>query len=119
MANKNKSKGSYHERRITEWLNSIGIPAKRVPLSGSLGGEWSGDIHATLDGRHVVTEVKYRDKSGFPSPFTVLDGRDMAIYKRKTGKPQTIVIMPAELFAELLGDTDANRITEQNVKDDT
>jgi len=114
MANKNKSKGSYHERKITELLNSIGIPAKRVPLSGSLGGEWSGDIHATLDGRHVVTEVKYRDKSGFPSPFTVLDGRDMAIYKRKTGKPQTIVIMPAELFAELLGDKDANRDTEQD-----
>lgn len=114
MANKNKSKGSYHERKITEWLNEIGIPAKRVPLSGSLGGEWSGDIHATLDGRHVVTEVKYRDKSGFPSPFTVLEGRDMAIYKRRTGKPQTIVIMPADLFAELLGDTNADGDTESN-----
>ena len=119
MANKNKSKGSYHERKITELFNSIGIPAKRVPLSGSLGGEWSGDIHLTLDGRHLVTEVKYRDKSGFPSPFTVLDNRDLAIYKRKTGKPQTIVVMPAELFAELLGDTDANRNTKQNAKDNT
>jgi hypothetical protein len=104
MANKNKSKGSYHERKIAEWLNKIGIPAKRVPLSGSLGGEWSGDIHLTLDGRHLVAEVKYRDKSNFPSPFSVLDNRDIAIYKRRTGKPQTIVIMPDELFAQLLGE---------------
>lgn len=113
MANKNKSKGSYHERKLSEWLNEIGIKAKRVPLSGSLGGEWSGDIHVTLDGRHLVTEVKYRDKSGFPSPFTVLENRDMAIYKRRTGKPQTIVIMPAELFADLLGGKNANGNTDE------
>ena len=114
MANKNKSKGSYHERKLAEWLNEIGIKAKRVPLSGSLGGEWSGDIHVTLDGRHLVTEVKYRDKSGFPSPFTVLEGRDMAIYKRRNGKPQTLVIMPAELFADLLGGKNADRNTNEN-----
>ena len=119
MANKNKSKGSYHERKLTEWLNSIGIKAKRVPLSGSLGGEWSGDIHITLDGRHLVTEVKYRDKSGFPSPFTVLDNRDLAIYKRKTGKPQTIVIMPSELFASLLGGKDVDTITEPETENDS
>lgn len=108
MANKNKSKGSYHERKITEWLNKIGIKSKRVPLSGSLGGEWSGDIHLTLGGQHLVAEVKYRDKSGFPSPFTVLDNRDIAIYKRRNGKPQTIVIMPDELFAQLLGEHHGN-----------
>lgn len=107
MGNKNKSKGSYHERRITQWLNDQGIEAKRVPLSGSLGGEWSGDIHLTLDGRHVVGEVKYRDKSNFPSPFTVLDNRDIAFYKRRSGKPQTIVIMPDELFAQLVGESNA------------
>ena len=113
MANKNKSKGSYHERKITEWLNKKGIKAKRVPLSGSLGGEWSGDIHLTLDGRHVVGEVKYRAKSNFPSPFKVLDNRDIAFYKRRNGKPQTIVIMPDELFAQLVGESNA-RSTKQN-----
>jgi len=103
MANKNKSKGTYHENWFVKWLNEIGIKAKKVPLSGSLGGEWSGDIHLTLDGRHLVGEVKYRDKSNFPSPFKVLDNRDIAFYKRRTGKPQTLVIMDGELFADLLG----------------
>lgn len=104
MANKNKSKGIYHEKRICEWLDKIGIENYQVPLSGALGGQWSGDIHLTLGGRKLVAEVKYRDKSNFPSPFTVLEGRDIAFYKRKTGKPQSLVIMPAELFEHLCGD---------------
>ena len=78
MANKNKNKGTYHEK-------------------------WFVDIHLTLDGqRWLVGEVKYRDKSNFPSPFTVLEGRDIAFYKRKTGKPQTLVIMSGEEFAKII-----------------
>jgi Holliday junction resolvase len=103
VANKNKNKGTYHEKWFVDWLKSIGVACKRVPLSGALGGEWSGDIHLTLDGqRWLVGEVKYRDKSNFPSPFTVLEGRDIAFYKRKTGKPQTLVIMSGEEFAKII-----------------
>ena len=89
MANKNKSKGYYHERKIVEWLTKVGIKTKRQPLSGALGGEYRG-------------EIKYRDKSNFPSPFTVLDGRDFAIYKRRTGEPQTIVIFKGDIFEMLM-----------------
>jgi hypothetical protein len=102
MPNKNKSKGSYHERKIVEWLQKIGIKAKRQPLSGALGGEYKGDIKLELLGRELVAEVKYRDASGFPSPFTVLDNRDMAIYKRRRGTPQTIVIFDGEIFEQLM-----------------
>ena len=102
MANKNKQKGSYHERRIVEWLQKTGIKAKRQPLSGSLGGEYSGDIKCEIAGHELVVEVKYRDTSGFPSPFTVLEGRDLAIYKRRRGTPQTIVILPGDLFEKLM-----------------
>jgi len=107
MANNNKSKGSYHERWFVKWLiEKVGIKAKRVPLSGALGGEWSGDIHLSMVGRNLVGEVKYRDKSNFPSPYKVLEGRDIAFYKRRTGKPQTLVIMDGDLFAELVGEHD-------------
>lgn len=103
MPNKNKAKGTYHEKQVVDWLNGIGIPSKRQPLSGSLGGEYSGDIIANIMGHRLVVEVKYRDTSGFPSPFTVLDERDFAIYKRRRGTPQTVVIMTADLFHKLLG----------------
>jgi hypothetical protein len=104
MANHNKSKGTYHEKWFVTWLNKIKAPleAKRVPLSGSLGGEYSGDIHLYLNGKKLVGEVKYRDKSSFPSPFTVLEGRDIAFYKRRRGTPQTLVIMTGENFQQLL-----------------
>ena len=104
MANRNKSKGTYHEKWFVDWLNQIKAPleAKRVPLSGSLGGEYSGDIHLYINGQKLVGEVKYRDKSNFPSPFSVLNKRDIAFYKRRTGSPQTLVIMTGEQFKQLL-----------------
>lgn len=101
MPNKNKTKGTYHEKWFVKWLQSIGIEAKRQPLSGSLGGEYSGDIKLKLMGRELVAEVKYRDASNFPNPFSVLDNRDIALYKRKKGKPQTLVIIPGDLFAQI------------------
>ena len=102
MANRNKLKGTYHENWFVKWLKEIGIQAKKVPLSGSLGGEYSGDIHLEVGGRKLVGEVKYRDKSNFPSPFKVLEGRDIAFYKRKTGNPQTLVIMSGDQFKNFM-----------------
>ena len=104
MANRNKNKGTYHEKWFVEKLNQIeaNIEAKRVPLSGSLGGEYSGDIHLTINGNKLVGEVKYRDKSNFPSPFSVLENRDIAFYKRRRGTPQTLVIMTGEQFQQLM-----------------
>ena len=106
MPNKNKIKGSYHEKWAVNWLNGIGLASKRQPLSGSLGGEYSGDIITHIMGHRLVTEVKYRDASSFPSPFTVLEERDLAIYKRKKGKPNVIVIMSQDTFEKLLGRND-------------
>ena len=119
MANRNKNKGTYHEKWFVEKLNEIEakIEAKRVPLSGSLGGEYSGDIHLYIDGKKLVGEVKYRDKSNFPSPYKVLEGRDIAFYKRRTGSPQSLVIMTLDQFQQLL--ENGYGITKQNAEDDT
>jgi len=105
MAHKNKIKGTYHEKAVADWLNSIGLETKRVPLSGSLGGEYTGDLWISLVGRKLVAEVKHRDKSGFPNPFRVLNERDLAIYKRRTGDPKTLVILPMVLFEQIIKET--------------
>ena len=114
MANRNKSKGTYHEKWFVDWLNKIKakIEAKRVPLSGSLGGEYTGDIHLFINGHKLVGEVKYRDTSNFPSPFKVLESRDIAFYKRRRGTPQTLVIMTGEQFKQLM--ENSYGIAEQN-----
>lgn len=102
MANRNKNKGTYHEKWFVNWLQSLGFKAKRQPLSGSLGGEYSGDIKLEAFGCELVAEVKYRDSSGFPSPFSVLENRDIAFYKRRRGKPQTLLIISGEKLEEIL-----------------
>jgi Holliday junction resolvase len=102
MPNKNKIKGTRHEKWMVDWLRAQGIEAKRQPLSGSLGGEYSGDIILNLMGHRLVGEVKYRDLSGFPSPFTVLTERDIAFYKRRRGTPQLVVVMSGETFQRLM-----------------
>ena len=87
---------------------------KATPL-GSLGGEYSGDIKLELNGHELVGEVKYRDKSNFPSPFAVLEGRDIAFYKRRRGTPQTLVIMSGETFEQLMennNENDGNKATK-------
>lgn len=98
MAGKNRAKGDYHERSLVKWLQKIGFKAKRQPLSGALGGEYSGDIIWHIGGQRLVTEVKYRDKSNFPNPFTVV--RDILIYKRKVGTPKTLIIFDGDVFEE-------------------
>jgi len=108
LVNRNKTKGTYHEKWFVKWLNSIGIKAKRQPLSGSLGGEYSGDIKLEVKEIQMVGEVKYRDKSKFPNPFSVLEGRDIAFYKRRRGTPQTLVIMSGEVFEKLMENSNAN-----------
>ena len=112
MANRNKIKGTYHEKWFVDWLTKAQIKAKRQPLSGSLGGEYSGDIKLELFGQELVGEVKYRDKSNFPSPFKVLEGRDIAFYKRRSGEPQTVVIMSGDQFLKLM--VNANGITSKD-----
>lgn len=104
MVHKNKAKGTYHEKYFVRWLASKRIRAKRQPLSGSLGGEYAGDLIIHINGRRLVGEVKYRDTGNFPSPFKVLEGRHIAFYKKRRGQPSIAVIMDGDTFLDLIGD---------------
>ena len=98
MATKSRRKGNYHEKKIEEKLQAMGLKVKRQPLSGSLGGEYIGDILWELKGQRLIVEVKYRDSSNFPSPYTTFKDRDVVIYKRRDGHPKTIVMFSEEIF---------------------
>ena len=114
MANKNRNKGIYHEKWFETWLKKIGMTVKRQPMSGALGGEYIGDLLINHNDQRFICEVKYRDKSNFPSPYTVLDKRDIAFYKRRTGSPQTLVIMTGEQFLTFM--ENAHGKSKQNDK---
>lgn len=100
MATKSRRKGNYHEKKIEKTLKEMGLKVKRQPLSGSLGGEYIGDLTLDLEDGRLVIEVKYRNGSSFPSAFTTFKDRDVVIYKRRTGTPQTIIMFTEEIFAK-------------------
>ena len=95
MASRARSKGNYHENFFVKLFKAWKIKAKKQPLSAA----WAESIEEisilTINGEDIITEVKYRKGTTFPSPFTVLEGRDAAIYKRGTGTdPKWIMILP-------------------------
>ena len=58
MATKSRRKGNYHEKKIEKTLSEMGLKVKRQPLSGSLGGEYTGDLVLEVEGQRLVGEVK-------------------------------------------------------------
>ena len=60
MGSSQRNKGNYHERWWVQWLQKFGAQAKRQPLSGSMGGELSGDIKIKNGTRSVIAESKYQ-----------------------------------------------------------
>ena len=101
MVSKNKAKGSYHERWFLKLFNSLGIRTKKQPLSGSLGGEYRGDLTVDIGGKSLIVEVKYRDSSQFPNVFNLLEDKDLAVCKRKKGSPRYCVIIKDEVWEDV------------------
>lgn len=104
MVSKSKQKGTYHENYFVKLLQGWGLKVKKQPLSGALGGEYSGDLVIKIDDTDLIAEVKYRAESGFPSPFTVLEGRDVALFKRGKGEPKWLLIVPDRIVEQFIRD---------------
>ena len=55
-----RQKGNRVERALVHALREAGFAAERVPLSGSVGGRYLGDISVPLLGLDRTVEVKAR-----------------------------------------------------------
>jgi Holliday junction resolvase len=95
---RSRSKGARTERSIAKALQASGIAAVRVPLSGAVGGRFSGDIVLPLMGRDLCVEVKAR-AAGFRKLYSWLADRDLLIVKADRQEP--LVIVRLSLAAEI------------------
>ncbi len=87
---RSRNKGARTERGIVNALQANGIAAVRVPLSGSVGGRFVGDVVLPLMGRDLCVEVKARG-GGFRELYRWLDGRDVLIVKADRQEPLVVV----------------------------
>ena len=87
---RSRSKGVRTERSIVKALLGNGIAAVRVPLSGSVGGRFAGDVILPLMGRDLFVEVKAR-ATGFRELYSWLTERDVLIVKADRQEPLVVV----------------------------
>jgi Holliday junction resolvase len=83
-----RQKGNRLERELVKLLEAAGIPAKRVPLSGSAKG-YPGDVCATLAGRELCLECKSR--KDFKTLYKWLEHRDALILKADRKEPLMVL----------------------------
>ena len=94
---RSRQKGNRAERAVVKYLQDRGFAAERVPLSGSAGGGYLGDVKLALLGRDLVVEVKVR-AAGFTQLYSWLESRDLLIVRRDRAEP--LVVLPLSLAAE-------------------
>ncbi len=95
-----RDKGNGAERAIVNLLKERGFKAERVPLSGSAGGSYEGDLTVPIAGVSRVVEVKVRSR-GFRQLYDWLVNRDILIVMADRCEP--LVILPLALAADIFG----------------
>ncbi len=93
-----KRKGNRVERELVQLLCELGLPCARVPLSGAIGGAWSGDIHLLLQGSTYKIEVKARRE--FRTLQQWLAQPDLLLLKPDRQPP--LAALPMTLLVKLL-----------------
>ena len=94
MSSKSKAKGSGFELEIVRKHQKLGIQAEKMPLSGALGGKYSGDIQVA----GLIGECKRR-KRGFTLLYNALaqgGGSDMLFIRDDRAEP--LVVLPWETW---------------------
>ena len=96
-----RAKGDRFERAIVKLLQDKGLGAERVPLSGSAGGSYVGDIGVSCPclGRDLVVEAKAR-ADGFSQLYQWLQDRDVLVVK--ADRRDALVVIPLKLAVEIL-----------------
>lgn len=99
MSNPSKAKGSGYELEIVKAHQALGIEAVKTPLSGALGGKYSGDVQIA----GLIGECKRRRK-GHSSLYKALSqGSGSDIMFARDDHCKTLVVMPWETWACILG----------------
>jgi hypothetical protein len=103
---RSRDKGARAERALVRLLQDRGFAAERVPMSGSAGGRFSGDITIPLLGVDRIAEVKVRG-TGFRQLYEWLDCRDLLIVRADRREP--LAVVPLRLAIEVAQAAERNK----------
>ena len=113
MGKFSRDKGARVEREFVHRLKDANVECDRVPLSGAVGGNYSGDLTLRLppcDKTALRAEVKCRKNgTGWTTLIKWLGDNDYLFLKQARKEP--MVLMPWERFIDLVTHLD-NFISE-------
>jgi Holliday junction resolvase len=105
-----RDKGNRAERALVHFFQEHGFAAERVPLSGSTGGSYKGDLTIPVAGRDLCVEVKVRG-NGFNQLYEWLADRDALIVRADRREP--LVVIPLKLAAEVAAIAERGKAIKQ------
>jgi len=108
---RSRDKGNRAERALVRFLQDHGFAAERVPLSGSAGGRFTGDLTVPLLGVDRTVEVKCR-ATGFRELYRWLEGRDLLIVKANRAEP--LIVIPLRLGVEIAAAAEQTKVVVRN-----
>lgn len=86
-----RRKGRRAEQELVRLLREAGLEAERVPVSGSAGGRFGGDVVVKLNGRWHRCQVKAR-RTGFVKLYrAVLEASGLPAVIRTSGHTRQLV----------------------------
>jgi len=97
--NHSRRKGGNFELECKHTISEAGFNCDKVPLSGAVGGVFSGDLHWVVAGRKLVVECKRR-KRAFAWIYSILGDNDMLIHR--DDRQESVVTMRLDDLLKLL-----------------
>src|SRR5437868_1496876 len=99
MPHPSRRKGDRVERELVHLHQALGLNCCRVPLSGAVGGEFSGDLRLHLVGHQLRAEVKAR-RNGMKTLIDWLADNDLLFVRLDQQQP--LVVLPWRTWTRLL-----------------
>jgi hypothetical protein len=102
MSHPNKKRGYNVEIWLRDKHLEHGIPCERVPLSGSMGGKYSGDlcIPSVEHPKYICESKARKNGEGFTTIEKWMENKDLLFIKRNRKDP--MVVMSFEVYLELI-----------------
>lgn len=95
-----RTKGASFEREVVNWHKDRNVEAERIPLSGAVKGNYSGDLKIGPQ-QALLAECKRRARA-WQDLYDALDqdGSDMLFIRKD--RERTLVVLPLETYEAFL-----------------
>ena len=95
-----RDKGANFEREVVNWHKDRNVEAERIPLSGAVKGNYSGDLKICPQ-QALLAECKRRARA-WQDLYDALDQDNSDMLFIRKDRERTLVVLPLETYEAFL-----------------